>query len=312
MRFSPPLCVALFSFFNFRNGTSYRSFSGRPFLKNSLFGKKRISEGAEGVVVGRPKLEPKTHNQQLYLNHLNNPNISVVLALGPAGTGKTLFACDYAIKSLMSGSHDKIIITRPVISVDEELGFLPGDLNKKMDPFTRPLFDIFLQYISQKKIDEYLYLGKIEISPLAFMRGRTFKNSFIIADEMQNSSPNQMLMLSTRLGDNSKMVITGDLHQSDRHQNNGLSDILKKINYYQGCNEGGGEFSRSIKTMVFEKTDVQRSPIVSDILNIYHFFDNNSTAAAAATPTTTPAAATPFMKNNDCAMIPASEQKYAL
>jgi phosphate starvation-inducible PhoH-like protein len=259
---------------------------------------------ADDFEITKHSILPKTDNQKLYVDFLNNPDVSLILALGPAGTGKTLFACDYAIKSLISGSFNKIIITRPVISVDEELGFLPGNVNKKMDPFTRPIFDIFLQYLTQKKIDDYICSNKIEISPLAFMRGRTFKNSFIIADEMQNSSPNQMLMLSTRMGDNSKMVITGDLHQSDRYENNGLSDFLGKIDYYHKHDQERG-FSSSIKSVNFEKNDVQRSQIVSDILNIYDFhkirhFIRTDPIRTDHLNVTIPSKP----KDNDCALIP--------
>jgi phosphate starvation-inducible PhoH-like protein len=205
-------------------------------------------------------LKPRTPNQISYVNALSSNTL--VFCLGSAGTGKTLFACNEAMKQLQKGDIDKIIITRPIVAVeDEQLGFLPGNINKKMDPWTRPIFDIFSEYCSMNEITKMVKDGIIEISPLAYMRGRTFKNAFIIADEMQNSSPNQMLMLTTRLGEGSKMVVTGDLKQSDRSLNNGLSDFLEKFNgYSKNC---------SISVIRMTGDDVERSEIVKTILDIY-------------------------------------------
>jgi phosphate starvation-inducible PhoH-like protein len=176
---------------------------------------------------------PKTFNQKEFVNYLEDENIKMVIASGPAGCGKTLFSCQKAILELKKENINKIIITRPVVSVDEEIGFLPGNLIKKMDPWIKPIIDIFLDFYSKNDLDKMMLNNKIEICPLAFMRGRTFKNSFIIADEMQNSSPNQMKMLVTRIGDNSKMVITGDLQQSDYSNNNGLYDFTQRLNKYE-------------------------------------------------------------------------------
>jgi phosphate starvation-inducible protein PhoH len=153
-----------------------------------------------------PKYLPKTANQKIYCNCLSDINASIVLGVGPAGTGKTLFACTSAIQMLQRGDIHKIVLTRPVVAVEEELGFLPGNMVMKMDPWTRPIFDIFLEFYAQKDIDAMVQSGTIEISPLAYMRGRTFKRAFIIADEMQNSSPNQMLMLITRIGDGLSLI----------------------------------------------------------------------------------------------------------
>jgi hypothetical protein len=143
-----------------------------------------------------------------------------------------------------------------------------------MDPWTRPIFDIFLEFFSQKDIDLMVYNNIIEIAPLAYMRGRTFKKSFIIADEMQNSSPNQMLMLTTRIGENSKMVITGDLKQSDKGQNSGLSDFIAKYKLYERVvktRQNPAEFySPSIRIVELNNTDIERSPVVVNILDIYN------------------------------------------
>ena len=146
-------------------------------------------------------------------------------ATGPAGTGKTLFAAQTAIRNFLLGNCDKIVFTRPSVTVDEELGFLPGTLEEKMAPWMRPLYDILYQHISPKEVQHLIEEKIIEISPLGFMRGRTFKNAYIVADECQNTTVNQMKMLLTRIGENSRMVVTGDLRQADRLEDNGLYAI---------------------------------------------------------------------------------------
>ena len=216
-----------------------------------------------------PLYIPRGSNQKQYDSFLNDRSNSVLLGVGPAGTGKTLFACSRAVQELQKGIVKKIILTRPVVPVEEDIGYLPGSLINKMHPWTRPLFDILEEYYNQRDVEAMLHAGIIEISPLAFMRGRTFKNCFVIADEMQNSSPNQMLMLATRLGEGSRMVITGDLKQSDRCENNGLLDLLKHLNNYNGDLE-------EIKIVHFNKNDVQRSSAVSKILDIYGSEFNDS------------------------------------
>jgi len=212
-----------------------------------------------------PKYSPKTPNQQIYQTHLKNPATSIVLGIGPAGCGKTLFACITALDQLKKGNIERIVLTRPIVPVeDEEIGFLPGTLLSKMDPWTRPIFDIILEQYQQHELTMMLKNNIIEVSPLAFMRGRTFKNAFIIADEMQNSSPNQMLMLTTRLGTNSKLVITGDLKQSDRsikNVDNGLRDLMYKLRQNQHLTD--------IKMVEMQYEDVERSEIVKTMLKIY-------------------------------------------
>ena len=210
--------------------------------------------------------KPKTHNQEIYNSHLNDETKKIIFAIGPAGCGKTLLACNNAIKDLQSGKYQKIIITRPVVPVEEDIGFLPGSLIKKMDPWTRPIFDVFLEFYSQKDIDSMIQTNVIEISPLAYMRGRTFKNAFIIADEMQNSSPNQMLMLTTRIGCGSKMVITGDLKQRDKSIDSGLSDFIEKFGHYNKQSNA----TTGIEIVELNATDIKREPIISTILDIYN------------------------------------------
>ena len=207
--------------------------------------------------------KPKSVNQNIYSEYLNDNSNKIIVSTGPAGTGKTLFACQKAITQMKNQEIDKIVITRPIVTIEEDIGFLPGNIIKKMDPWTKPIFDIFLEYYSKSELDLLLFNGKIEICPLVFMRGRTFKNSFIIADEMQNSSPNQMKMLTTRLGENSRMVITGDLNQTDILKENGLEDFMNKVKIYKN--------SKLINFVHFNNEDVERSDIVKEVINIYSY-----------------------------------------
>ena len=208
---------------------------------------------------------PKNSKQEEYNKYLSDDKVKLIFSIGPAGTGKTLFACQKAITELKNNNINKIILTRPIITLEEDIGFLPGVLNKKMEPWVKPFFDIFEEYCSPNELNNYIYNNKIEISPLLFMRGRTFKNCIVIADEMQNSSPNQMKMLLTRIGTGCKMLITGDLAQSDIIKENGLSDFIKKYNLH---NENGEKVS-GIKIINFSGEQVERSKIVQNILNIY-------------------------------------------
>jgi phosphate starvation-inducible PhoH-like protein len=210
---------------------------------------------------------PRNLSQEKYLELLKNPRKFIVFAIGPAGTGKTMLGVQMAIKLYKEGVINKIIITRPAVSVDEDHGFLPGTLNQKMEPWTRPIMDVFEEYYHPKEIAEMLDDGIIEISPLAYMRGRTFKNAFIVADEMQNATPSQMKMLLTRLGENSRMVVTGDLNQADRPTENGLLQFCEL--YGQG-----GDY-RMIAMARFETRDVERHPVVKEILNIYKETDTD-------------------------------------
>lgn len=216
-----------------------------------------------------PEYKPRGPNQQLYVESLQDSETDIVLGVGPAGSGKTLFACYTAIQELSKGNVQKIIMTRPLISVDkEDIGYLPGNLVSKMDPWTRPIFDILLEFFSQREIDSMIKSGTIEISPLAYMRGRTFKSSFIIADEMQNSSPNQMLMMTTRIGQGTKLVITGDLKQSDRQDENGLDDLIQKIKKTQQ-KSNIIDTNNKIQLIELEAEDIERSEVVKKILQMY-------------------------------------------
>ena len=205
--------------------------------------------------------KPRNESQKKFLSYLTKKDTRIVIASGPAGTGKTLFGIEQGIKNYLYGNYEKLIFTRPVVSVDEDIGFLPGTLEEKMAPWIRPIFDILYNFITPKEVEILISEKVIEISPLGFMRGRTFKNCWIIADEMQNSSIPQMKMLLTRIGENSRLIITGDLQQNDRHgEVNGLEDFLNKLK---------GRRSDSISSIEFQKSDIEREDVVKEVLEIY-------------------------------------------
>jgi len=203
---------------------------------------------------------PRNLNQETYVLRLLDPTKDIVFGIGPAGTGKTILAVQVAVKLFKEGAIDKIIVTRPAVSVDEDLGFLPGTLEQKMAPWTRPIFDVLREYFNAKEIEGMIEEGIIEIAPLAFMRGRTFKNSYILADEMQNATPNQMKMLLTRLGDGSRMAVTGDLAQADRPKENGLLDFVKLLEASK---------ANHLDIVRFEQGDIERHNAVKEILQLY-------------------------------------------
>ena len=206
-------------------------------------------------------ITPRNLKQRYLLSLLENPNKHINFAIGPAGTGKTLISTLFAIKKFSEGEIKKIVITRPAVSVDEQHGYLPGTLVEKMSPWTRPMFDIFEEYYSPYQIESMVKDNVIEIAPLAYMRGRTFKNALIIADEMQNATDSQMKMLLTRVGENSKMVVTGDLEQHDRgYHDNGLKMFVDRLVQYQ---------SDMIGVVEFTSEEVERHPVVSEVLDIY-------------------------------------------
>jgi phosphate starvation-inducible PhoH-like protein len=205
--------------------------------------------------------KPRNSAQHKLLSSLKEKDYKIVIASGPAGTGKTLFGVEQGIRNYILGNYEKIIFTRPTVTVDEDLGYLPGTLEEKLNPYIRPIFDILYNFISPKEVENMIIDKIIEISPLGFLRGRTFKNCWIIADEMQNSTISQMKMLLTRLGENSRLVITGDLEQNDRHgELNGLEDFLNKMK---------GRRSDSISSVEFDRTQVEREEVVKEVLEIY-------------------------------------------
>ena len=204
---------------------------------------------------------PRSRRQEAYLAALTDESKLIVLASGPAGTGKTMLGLLAGIKAYKSGLCDKIVLTRPAVGVDDEKhGFLPGDLNAKMEPWTRPLYDIFHKNYTVNRVKRMVNDEQIEIAPLAFMRGRTFENCYIIADEMQNTTVNQFKMLLTRIGEGSKLVITGDLGQTDRGKENGMKDFLTKLKAVE---------SKYIFDVQLHGEDIQRHHAVTEALSIY-------------------------------------------
>ena len=208
-------------------------------------------------------LIPKSLNQEHYIEILTDQTKHIVFATGPAGTGKTMLAMLAGIKAFKEGQVSKLILTRPAVGVDDEKhGFLPGNINAKMEPWTKPLFDVIQEYYSPREVARMLEEQVIEISPLAFMRGRTFKGSWVVADEMQNATPGQIKMLLTRLGEGSKIVVTGDTRQADRSDSdNGLLDFKGLVERYQQ--------SKYVAGVEFERKDIARHPAVKEILDIY-------------------------------------------
>ena len=224
----------------------------------------QVIKGGQLETITRQKdvvIVPRNFKQDDLLDLLNNPHKHIVFATGPAGTGKTMISTLYAIQQFKKKNIDKIVITRPAVSVVEQHGFLPGTLTEKMAPWTRPILDVFEEYYHPKEIEYLLENNKVEIAPLAYMRGRTFKNSIIIADEMQNATREQMKMLLTRIGDGSKLIVNGDLAQHDRgYDSNGLKDFLEKLEQRN---------SKMMSKVEFDMSDVERHPVVSDVLKIY-------------------------------------------
>lgn len=197
-------------------------------------------------------LIPKTETQQRYYASLQEYPITI--GLGSAGSGKTYIAAYQAAWEYEHGNVDKIILVRPAVA-NEKFGYLPGTLEEKMDPYMRPLFDCFEQRFGVKKLDSMLQIGEIEIAPLAFMRGRTFHKSFIVLDEAQNSTQEQMMMFLTRFGEGVKVAITGDLDQSDLKHDNGLEWAVRRLT---NCS--------SVSIIKFHQEDVVRSPLVKDLM----------------------------------------------
>ncbi len=208
------------------------------------------------------ELVPKSRNQERLVLALNDTDNHVVIAVGPAGTGKSYLAMLAAMRALRTGECERIVLTRPAVGVDDERhGFLPGDLTAKMEPWTRPLLDILREFYHPREVMRMLDDGIIEIAPLAFMRGRTFKNAWIVADEMQNATPNQMKMLLTRIGEGSRILVTGDVEQTDRTTvNNGLLDLAARLHQHP---------STGLAVCELGSRDVQRHPIIGRVLEIY-------------------------------------------
>jgi len=207
-------------------------------------------------------LIPKSVNQEKYILSLMDDEVDIVVVSGPAGTGKTYLAMIAAIKALRERKVDRIVLSRPMVGADDEkIGFLPGDVNQKMEPWVLPMIDVLREYYSVKEIAQMLDEQVIEIAPLAFIRGRTFKHSWIIVDECQNVTPNVMKAILTRIGVGSKIVITGDTEQADRKTpQNGLLDLTERLHQTQ---------VPGMVTCKFDLRDVQRHRIIEHVLRMY-------------------------------------------
>ena len=227
-------------------------------IRNMKDNKQNNNSSKISIETPKKKIYPRTNGQAKFIKEILNKEI--VFVIGPAGTGKTFISVSHAVSMLTSGFVDKIIISRPAVEAGEKLGFLPGDLKEKIDPYLRPIYDSFDEILPKDSVAKLIENQKIEIAPIAYLRGRTLNNSYIILDEAQNTSAIQMKMFLTRLGINSKMVVTGDLTQIDlpNEKKSGLLDVeknLKKI--------------KNISFVYLSEKDVVRHPLVSEIIKAY-------------------------------------------
>lgn len=226
--------------------------------RNNIISLNSIKKATKRTV----DIVPRNIQQENLVVALADSRKHIVFATGPAGCGKTLLATLAAIKALKSGEVEKIVITRPNVAVDDkDIGFLPGDILKKMTPWMMPILDVFAEYYSQAEVQYMLEENIIEMVPIAFIRGRTFKNAFVLVDEAQGTTANSMLSILTRIGENSKMVVTGDLAQSDRGKDNGLADFLNRF---------ASADSDHIEVINFTKKDVERHPVVKELLTKFY------------------------------------------
>jgi len=236
------------------------------------------SQSLRGVVTtsknlqaGKRNVTPKTLNQKLYLEAIEK--YDMVFGIGPAGTGKTYLAVSMAVRALLDKKVNRIVLTRPAVEAGERLGFLPGTLQEKIDPYLKPLYDALYDMLDVERVDRHLERGIIEIAPIAFMRGRTLNDSFVILDEAQNTTPEQMKMFLTRIGYNSKAVITGDITQIDLPTGK-LSGLIEARNIISGV-EG-------ISFIHFNEKDVVRHPLVQRIVRAYEAYNAQSIARQQA------------------------------
>ena len=227
-------------------------------VKNMKFKESNVQSFKQLIKTPRSSVIARSKKQSDYIKALKENDI--VISLGPAGTGKSFLAVSVAVSLLMEKKVERVILSRPAVEAGEKLGFLPGDMKEKVDPYLRPLYDALYELFGSDKIDKKIATGEIEIAPLAFMRGRTLKNCFAILDEAQNATETQIKMFLTRIGENSKLVVNGDPSQIDLI-NKSQSGLIKSKNILKGLNE--------IKIIEFDHTDVVRHPLVSKIIRAY-------------------------------------------
>ena len=226
--------------------------------KNIEFNKSNIESFKQLIKTPRKSVIARSKKQSDYINALKENDI--IISLGPAGTGKSFLAVSVAVTLLMEKKIERVILSRPAVEAGEKLGFLPGDMKEKVDPYLRPLYDALYELFGTDKIDKKIETGEIEIAPLAFMRGRTLKNCFAILDEAQNATETQIKMFLTRIGENSKLVVNGDPSQIDLI-NKSQSGLIKSKNILKDLKE--------IKVIEFDHKDVVRHPLVSKIIRAY-------------------------------------------
>ena len=226
--------------------------------KKIELGESNVKSFKQLIKTPRKSVIARSEKQSEYINALKENEI--VISLGPAGTGKSFLAVSVAVTLLMEKKIERVILSRPAVEAGEKLGFLPGDMKEKVDPYLRPLYDALYELFGSDKIDKKIESGEIEIAPLAFMRGRTLKNCFAILDEAQNATETQIKMFLTRIGENSKLVVNGDPSQIDLI-NKRQSGLVKSKNILKNLNE--------IKIIEFDHNDVVRHPLVSKIIRAY-------------------------------------------
>lgn len=237
----------------------------RQSVKDSEFQLKEVFQEAVSLPSKRKLIIPKSHTQAEYVKAIRKNDI--VIGIGPAGTGKTYLAMAMAVSALLRKEVNRIILARPAVEAGEKLGFLPGDMYEKVNPYLRPLYDALYDMMETEKVNRLVERGDIEIAPLAFMRGRTLNDSFIILDEAQNSTSEQMKMFLTRLGFNSRVVVTGDITQVDLpvEKVSGLIEIQNILSGIEG-----------IEFVYFSEKDVVRHKLVQDIVKAYDRFGSRS------------------------------------
>ena len=245
---------------------------GQSFLSEELLlllekhDEEKNGKRLEGVIfTDRLKIKARSQNQARYIEMIRNKNL--VFGTGPAGSGKTYLAVACAVEALRYNEVKKLVLTRPAVEAGEHLGFLPGDMREKVDPYLKPIYDALADMVSPRQLAHYTETGVIEVAPLAFMRGRTLGNAFIILDEAQNTTPGQMKMLLTRLGENSRCVVTGDLTQIDLHQQHGGSGLIHAAKILSSI--------REIGNMQLTAEDIVRHPLVRMIVNAYEKDEEN-------------------------------------